>query len=778
MSWNPRRWVSRPATPHLDRTADVIGCFMNGLGLLWGIGATGFQWFHHQLTPRDGVIVATLLPLTAITTGWIATAVVRRRSARVPLVVHTAVCFLSVLVFLGFWEASPGQFLSPMTFAVELGAAAAWTCLTWPVAVVDQLFTVSLGGVVMARTGAVGQTEAVVLNIGNSAYYGAIGLVATMAWTAIVSAVQMAQRASDSSAAAVSQLVTAQEAAAASSRWDGVIHDHVLNALATVAHPGLVCEQAARTLSRQALDALSQDQIHPPARGLSARLVDAARLRGLDADIGITGEPPSSIVGVLGRAAEEALTNISRHAGTASVRVTGRFTPEHAELVIRDDGCGFDPDRVPETRHGLRGSIVSAMEVRGGRARIDSARGRGTTITLLWDDPRTEPVHLARFWSFRAMVVFLAQALAISLFLGWFVSEDVIETRVQIGLTVVLIGLVIAAFCWRPLSRNAKVVITVLTVCCQVAMLGNLHTGTVQSWQEWFIGFGLGVFAPLAWRTMRRSWAVVVVASWPVVTVVGTLINGANPFWVMLSRGSSYTWPLTLTIAAAWAGRSMRSSLREIAHSHQATLDTLRRRARADATRHETERRLATIKGAPMEMLDYLACGGAITGSVKQQCSLLEASTRDLLVAPFILDHTMQAQFQRARRRGARVTITGGEAIEDASLDAAQAFRRACAILAEVAGAGQRLTCRWHPGAEGDAATVALVSENGATVGDGVDSTGEQGGQSWRQTVLARLRDATGRSTPGTAGTVGMAGTPGIEIIDADGDLLVLIGAA
>jgi signal transduction histidine kinase len=53
------------------------------------------------------------------------------------------------------------------------------------------------------------------------------------------------------------------------------------------------------------------------------------------------------------------------------------------QLTIHDDGKGFDPHLVDEReRFGLRGMSERA-EMMAGRLSIDSAPGKGTTISLV-----------------------------------------------------------------------------------------------------------------------------------------------------------------------------------------------------------------------------------------------------------------------------------------------------------------------------------------------------------------------------------------------------------
>jgi signal transduction histidine kinase len=79
------------------------------------------------------------------------------------------------------------------------------------------------------------------------------------------------------------------------------------------------------------------------------------------------------------RITQESLTNIGKYAGCSEVRVRLQADGDTVRLSIRDDGKGFDPQRVPHGRHGLLGMRVR-VESHGGRLQVSSAPGAGTTI--------------------------------------------------------------------------------------------------------------------------------------------------------------------------------------------------------------------------------------------------------------------------------------------------------------------------------------------------------------------------------------------------------------
>ena len=83
------------------------------------------------------------------------------------------------------------------------------------------------------------------------------------------------------------------------------------------------------------------------------------------------------------RVAQEALTNVSRHAHAGRVDVSIRRLPNAVHMEIRDDGKSFDVEqmwRAGKSRHmGLLG-MRERIEMLGGKFTVESAPRRGTTI--------------------------------------------------------------------------------------------------------------------------------------------------------------------------------------------------------------------------------------------------------------------------------------------------------------------------------------------------------------------------------------------------------------
>jgi signal transduction histidine kinase len=82
-------------------------------------------------------------------------------------------------------------------------------------------------------------------------------------------------------------------------------------------------------------------------------------------------------------AAREALTNAAKFAGEdGPVSVYAEVAPELVEAFVRDRGAGFDVERVPGDRQGVRESIIGRMRRHGGDATIASVPGSGTEVAL------------------------------------------------------------------------------------------------------------------------------------------------------------------------------------------------------------------------------------------------------------------------------------------------------------------------------------------------------------------------------------------------------------
>lgn len=82
------------------------------------------------------------------------------------------------------------------------------------------------------------------------------------------------------------------------------------------------------------------------------------------------------------QAAREAMVNAGKHAGVDVADVYAELLAGELSIFVRDRGVGFDVDRIPADRHGIRDSIRARVEGSGGRVRISSTPGEGTEVEL------------------------------------------------------------------------------------------------------------------------------------------------------------------------------------------------------------------------------------------------------------------------------------------------------------------------------------------------------------------------------------------------------------
>ena len=89
---------------------------------------------------------------------------------------------------------------------------------------------------------------------------------------------------------------------------------------------------------------------------------------------------PLDVATVLYRIAQEALRNVSKHAGQTHARVSLRGTPDGLQLLVADFGNGFDP----EGRKAGLGFVSMEERARqiGATLHVNSAPGEGTRVTV------------------------------------------------------------------------------------------------------------------------------------------------------------------------------------------------------------------------------------------------------------------------------------------------------------------------------------------------------------------------------------------------------------
>jgi PAS domain S-box-containing protein len=129
-------------------------------------------------------------------------------------------------------------------------------------------------------------------------------------------------------------------------------------------------------------------ELRPPSldrEGLVPALrsyVDGLEGTPIDVESELASEPPADIRALLFRIAQEAITNARKHASASRIVVTLSSAEGGVRLRVSDDGVGFVPPRGAEPVPGHIGvpTMIERAELAGGRCRIESKPGRGTTV--------------------------------------------------------------------------------------------------------------------------------------------------------------------------------------------------------------------------------------------------------------------------------------------------------------------------------------------------------------------------------------------------------------
>lgn len=200
---------------------------------------------------------------------------------------------------------------------------------------------------------------------------------------------------------AAADAAAAEARAVEKGRLDAIIHDRIIASLLAV-RAGVpdqrLADQARSALAEVAHLAagdpaepqamVSRDEAIRRIRSAAADVTDRAEIEIVvgDSETSSFCDYPAAVVQAVVEAMGESLRNVVRHAGAgADCAVIAQLTDDAISMAIVDDGHGFDPDTTPEGRLGIRVSIRTRMEQAGGHARVNSRRGRGTTVQLLWE---------------------------------------------------------------------------------------------------------------------------------------------------------------------------------------------------------------------------------------------------------------------------------------------------------------------------------------------------------------------------------------------------------
>jgi len=119
---------------------------------------------------------------------------------------------------------------------------------------------------------------------------------------------------------------------------------------------------------------------------------------GLDINCSVSiseGETSELVKVAIYRVAQEALNNISKHSSATHVEASLEHTGEAIELIISDNGCGFETDQALRSYDGKAGlglgSMRERVEATGGTFSLKSSPENGVVVRAKWVNSSLEP---------------------------------------------------------------------------------------------------------------------------------------------------------------------------------------------------------------------------------------------------------------------------------------------------------------------------------------------------------------------------------------------------
>ncbi|MGH7559698.1 MAG: ATP-binding protein [Gemmatimonadales bacterium] len=163
---------------------------------------------------------------------------------------------------------------------------------------------------------------------------------------------------------------------------------HTPEALEIIGHLEHQAREMAKHLAGVTLQlrpsALDQHGLESAIRDLTDQL---GREGAMEVDFIATGwelgRAPLDIETALYRVAQESITNVLKHARAAKLSIVLERSADRVQLVVEDDGQGFEPDRIPLLASGPPTGLTGMRErvaMLGGALSIESAPGGGTSI--------------------------------------------------------------------------------------------------------------------------------------------------------------------------------------------------------------------------------------------------------------------------------------------------------------------------------------------------------------------------------------------------------------
>jgi len=497
---------------------------------------------------------------------------------------------------------------------------------------------------------------------------------------------------------------------------DALVHDSVISTLLVAGlgrdDKAAVSRQAASTLDK--LDSLSlpaefevvaRSRVWARLEALTTDLAPAAILSTeLHLDRMIPVRAGDAVVGAVGEALRNSLASAGvGHRHPVTRRVTVRPSGGGIQVLVSDDGAGFEPSLVPEERLGIAQSIVGRMKrVDGGTAAVRSRPGQGTEVLITWippaalthpsaaarrrpavdaDESVSDPVAPAsagregepRRSADDPRRVSVAATLGpssglargvLALFIGVHALLAVADSQhmglLPFGVGVDLLALlaVSAAGLWSilpardPFPHSRTLGILALCAVAMGLMFQHVSPLDERPYAHWALGAVTLVLVVLVARG-RLGWVWVGYAALAVATMIWGLVYGlaiADGVGLIIRHAGTLLVGTMFAVALRRSGRRLNLLMWEDGQRAAS-------KAASDEVAEERAAQLARINKLARPILERLVVPPRLSSAEQAECLLVEGSLRDAIRARGLFTEPIISATRAARSRGVEVTL-------------------------------------------------------------------------------------------------------------------------
>lgn len=505
---------------------------------------------------------------------------------------------------------------------------------------------------------------------------------------------------------------------AARTRAAALVHDEALATLALAASPLPVPRDRLAAQARHAADMLTRlvdDEAGDTASFEAALRTEAHAHDAQYVSAGASVPPlPGAVHEAFLGAVRQALDNSRRHAGGAQRVVSVRASDGTVEVMVADNGAGFDPSRIGDDRLGVRQSIVGRMDrIPGGKGHVESAPGEGTRVVLSYTpEPGVEVAALGDRRSLRRGAALVGVGFVV-LQLVCAIAMTAATPSSWPRQVAILVVVVVAAEALRRSpglvpSRGRTVVVVAAAVLGALLTVVAAPTTYGDLWPVVALAFLL-VGLALRGRFGIALAAAAVVAA----VVIGGGVADGTPVGQIIALTAR---PALIVVIATVMLLTVRRMQRRIAALHQQAVGAEEQESWSRGARAELRERTDELARTVVPLLSRIGEGQPASADDRHEYAALEGALRDGLRAGSLSREPLRGAVAAARGRGVDVLLLDDS---DQSLPEAEIRAVVAWMIDAIAQAQRSVVGRLLP--PGRQAVASVTVDGHALVFDSTD---------------------------------------------------------